>query len=321
MAFIPQEMFGRGRETNNLYVKYTLDMINYFEAPRSDWRQFKKRNKSNHHINVIDSLHREIYHNIKHNIKQYDNLAEIHQQLIKIKHMGLNKPGLSMRLEQYILELQELLKPNTKLINEYDWVETPTEIQIEEQRRIETQFKCLKVESIPVAELVDDFVIGEVIETQPSVESDVHMQQRYIIDTHLTDSNRHSIEEEMNRQHSLYLVKKQMNRYRSILIDSRYKSIYIPSKKYETYLYTLSPSEFYEELKTFRFTYEPHSQNPVKIYYALILFEEETNICMKEIMLNNINGGSLHRAITDYEEFKFQTKKEYDYYENKKQRY
>jgi hypothetical protein len=148
----------------------------------------------------------------------------------------------------------------------------------------------------------------------------------YVKDTHLTDSNRHSIEEEMNRQHSLYLVKKQMSRYRSILINSRYKcSIYIPSKEYETNLLNMSNEEFYLQLKTFRFTYEPHSNNPSKIYYALILFEEDTNICVKSIMLNNINGSPYSKIIlTDYEKFKSHTKKEYDYYEkikNKKQRY
>jgi hypothetical protein len=318
MAFIPQELFGSSGETKNLYVKYTLDIINYFQRPRSNWSKLKKINKSNHHINnVIDSLHREIYHNIK----QYDNPAEIHQQLIKIKYINLDKPGLSMRLEQYILELQELLKPITKPLNEYDWVETPTDIQTEEQRRNEEQFKCLKVESIPVAELVDDFVIGEVIETQPSVESDVHMQQRYIIDTHLTENQiirPNYIEEEMNRQHSLYLVKKQMwqmRQMRQILIDSIYQcSIYKSSKEYETYLYNLSPREFYEQLKTFRFTYEPYSNNPSKIYYALILFEEDTNICVKSIMLNNINGSPYSKIIlTDYEKFKSHKKKEYDY--------
>jgi hypothetical protein len=42
----------------------------------------------------------------------------------------------------------------------------------------------------------------------------------------------------------------------------------------------------------------------------LILFEEETNICMKEIMLNNINGSSYREIILmDYEKFKFIIKK------------
>lgn len=68
---------------------------------------------------------------------------------------------------------------------------------------------------------------------------------------------------------------------------------------YIHYLKNCSNQELYNELTGILF------ENLLQLHKMLILFEKETNICMKEILLNNIIGSSYRKnIIMDYESVK-----------------